>query len=75
MQPQHFPLEDDPAVFQMEAQLLPPLRQFDLDLGLNLAQLLHEQIELRRHVVPSHAGLAQKGHGTGADATLPESAA
>ena len=34
MNPQHLLLEHDPAVFEMEAQLFPPLRQFDLDLGL-----------------------------------------
>ena len=32
--PQHLLLEHDPAVFEVEAQLLPPFRQFDLDLGL-----------------------------------------
>jgi hypothetical protein len=33
----------------METQFLAPFRQFDLDLGLDRSQLLHQRVELRGH--------------------------
>ncbi|OIQ65420.1 hypothetical protein GALL_530210 [mine drainage metagenome] len=48
--PQHFLLEHDPAVFDAETQFFAPFRQFRLDLGLDLTQLLHQQVELRGHI-------------------------
>ena len=70
MDPQHLLLEHDPAVFEAETQLFPPLRQFGLDLGLDRSQLLRQRVELRGHVfVLSGLPVAAGGHGTAADAT------
>ena len=45
----HSLLEHDPAVFEMEAERFPPLRQFDLDLGLDRSQPLHQEVDLVGH--------------------------
>jgi hypothetical protein len=42
LQPQHLCFEHDATVFEVLAQRFPPLGQFDLDLGLNRLQLLHQ---------------------------------
>jgi hypothetical protein len=68
LQPQHLCLEHDATVFEVIAQHFPPLGQFNL--GVNLLQLLHQQVDLRgRQPFQSHRNGSPKGHGTDADAT------
>jgi hypothetical protein len=51
MDPQHFPLEHDPATFNMEPQFFPLFYELSLDLGLDRSQLFRQRVENCGHVM------------------------
>jgi hypothetical protein len=61
MDPQHFPLEHDPATFNMEPQFFPPFCELGLDLGFDRSQLFRQCVEGCGHVTSFRVNLSPEG--------------